>query len=79
MNQKNGAVKEIKEILSEIILLTNQIELEYPELYKFLEEQPMTIPAENNPKIDRDTLEDYMNGLRQLLEHYVEEHQLRRV
>ncbi|WP_420601131.1 hypothetical protein [Flagellimonas sp.] len=70
-------MKEMKEILSEIVLLTNQIETEYPELYKFLEEQPMTIPAEDKPEIDRETMENYLMGLRGLLEHYVEEHQLR--
>ena len=72
-------MKEMKEILSEIILLTNQIELEYPELYRFLEEQPMTIPSENNPNIDRNTLEEYMHGLQQMLENYVKEHELRGV
>ncbi|WP_190811006.1 hypothetical protein [Flagellimonas sp. S3867] len=70
-------MKEMKEILSEIVLLTNQIETEYPELYKFLEEQPMTIPAEDKPEIDRATMENYLMGLRALLEHYVEEHQFR--
>ena len=67
----------MREIISEIVLLTNQIETEYPELYRFLEEQPMTIPAEDKPEIDRETLENYLIGLRQLLEHYVQEHQLR--
>lgn len=70
-------MKEMREIISEIVLLTNQIETEYPELYRFLEEQPMTIPAEDKPEIDRETLENYLIGLRQLLEHYVQEHQLR--
>lgn len=70
-------MKEMKEILSEIVLLTNQIETEHPELYRFLEEQPMTIPAEDQPEIDRGTMENYLLGLRALLEHYVEEHQLR--
>ncbi len=70
-------MKEMKEILSEIVLLTNQIETEYPELYKFLEEHPMTIPAINNPEIDRETMEKYLVGLRQLLEHYMEKYQLK--
>ncbi|WP_420322012.1 hypothetical protein [Flagellimonas sp.] len=70
-------MKEMKEILSEIILLTNQIEMEYPELYRFLDEQSMTIPVEDKPEIDQKTMEEYLLGLRHLLEHYVEEHQLR--
>ncbi|MGW9685753.1 hypothetical protein [Flagellimonas sp. 2504JD1-5] len=70
-------MKEMKEILSEIVLLTNQIEMEHPELYKFLDEQPMTIPVEDKPEIDQKTMEEYLLGLRQLLEHYVEEHQFR--
>ncbi|NAS12262.1 hypothetical protein GTQ38_09635 [Flavobacteriaceae bacterium R33] len=71
-------MREMQEILSEIILLTNHIEVEYPELYQFLEEQPMTIPTEDHPIIDKKTMKVYLEGLRQLLEHYVEEHHLRK-
>lgn len=68
-------MKTMQELLSEIMLITNEIETEHPELYRFLEENPMTIPSENHKTIDKPTLEEYLDSLRQVLEHYLEAHQ----
>ncbi|NJB70405.1 hypothetical protein GGR42_000867 [Saonia flava] len=66
----------LQSILSEIILLTNTIETDYPELYKFLDETPITIPSKNHPEIDKNAMKDYLESLKQLLEHHVETHQM---
>lgn len=68
-------MKTMKELLSEIMLLTNEIETNHPELYRFLDENPMTIPSENCESIDKPTLEEYLDSLKQLLQHYLESHQ----
>lgn len=39
-------------MLKEITTLTTMMETKYPELYQFLDENPMTIPATNHPHID---------------------------
>ena len=59
-------------ILAEISWLTKTIESDYPELYQFLDENPMTIPSESHPEIDKKILKDYLEGLRQLLKHHLE-------
>ena len=59
-------------ILAEISWLTKTIESDYPELYQFLDENPMTIPSENHPEIDKKILKDYLESLRQLLKHHLE-------
>ena len=62
----------LQNVLSEISQLTKTIESNYPELYKFLEENPMTIPSEDHPEIDKKILKDYLESLRQLLKHHLE-------
>jgi hypothetical protein len=59
-------------ILAEISWLTKTIETDYPELYQFLDENPMTIPSEKHPEIDKKILMDYLESLRQLLKHHLE-------
>ena len=67
-------MKELYEILTKITQLTNNIETNYPELYQFLDENPMTIPATNHPHIDRDTMQEYLESLKELLKHHLETH-----
>lgn len=64
----------IDTILMEITKLTTTIETEYPELYQFIDENPLTIPVSNNPKIDYSVLKEYLDSLQGLLKHYLETH-----
>ena len=61
-------------ILKEITTLTTMMETEYPELYQFLDENPMTIPATNHPHIDIVVLKEYLESLKGLLQHHLETH-----
>lgn len=65
----------LQKLLMEITDFTTTIETNYPELYQFLDENPMTIPAENNPSIDKKILKDYLGSLKQLLKNHLETHQ----
>lgn len=61
-------------MMKEITELTTMMETEYPELYQFLDENPMTIPANNHPHIDIVVLREYLEGLKGLLQHHLETH-----
>ena len=49
----------VKTLLTKISELTRDIETNYPELYQYLDENPITIPNESNPKIDSQELQNY--------------------
>jgi len=67
-------MRQLNKLLREITQLTDNLETNYPELYKFLDETPFTIPAENHPKIDKKVLLNYLESLRELLKHHLETH-----
>ncbi|MGB3151931.1 MAG: hypothetical protein WBB27_14835 [Maribacter sp.] len=67
-------MKEERQILSEITTLTNKIETDYPELYRFLDENPMTIPSNKHPDLNKKTLEEYLEDLEVLLKHHMQTH-----
>jgi hypothetical protein len=60
-----------------VLEITNNIETNYPELYAVLDETPLTIPSVINPEINIDVMEDYLDSLKQILNHYIENHQTR--
>lgn len=67
-------MKNLHSILRDITQLTNTIETNYPELYRSLDENPLTLPVNNHPHIDKKAMEAYLESLRQLLKHYLETH-----
>ncbi len=68
-------MKQLQGILKKITQLTYTIEANYPELYRTLDENPMTIPATEHPHIDKEVMQEYLESLKQLLEHHLETHQ----
>jgi hypothetical protein len=56
-----------KELNARILALTMQIQEKHPELSKFLEEMPVTIPDVSNPEINVKILKDYYESLNNLL------------
>lgn len=64
-------MERIKKLSQEINQLTLKIEQEYPELYGFLNENPITIPTNEHPQINTENLADYLDSLNQLLKHYL--------
>lgn len=67
-------MKEMKTVLAEIIELTTIIETNYPELYQFLDEEPIAIATTNHPNIDSVVLKEYLQSLKGLLQHHLETH-----
>ncbi|ULC57883.1 hypothetical protein MBM09_08105 [Flaviramulus sp. BrNp1-15] len=70
-------MNELQNIENKIVELTTLIETQYPELYKFLEESPETMPSINHPDINTKIMEDYLESLNQLLKHHIETHKNR--
>jgi len=67
-------MERLKELTQEINELTFKIEQEFPELYGFLNENPITIPTSERPQINTENLADYLDSLNQLLKHYLSSH-----
>jgi uncharacterized protein YnzC (UPF0291/DUF896 family) len=65
-------MNNLQNTLKEISQLTKTIETNYPELYKYLDENPMTIPSQSNPSIDKKILQEYLESLRQLVKNHIE-------
>ncbi|ADV50271.1 hypothetical protein I2486_14815 [Cellulophaga sp. E16_2] len=66
-------MKNLHTILNEITQLTTNIETNYPELYRSLDENPMTLPDNAHPHMDKIVMKEYLESLKELLEHYLEE------
>jgi len=65
-------MKDLRKVIAEIEKLTTTIETNYPELYRSLDENPMTIPATNHPHVDKEAMLEYLESLKQLLKHHLE-------
>jgi hypothetical protein len=63
-----------KTLNQEILTITQKIKDHHPELNKYLEEIPITIPFEKNPEISNKILKAYLNTLIDILEKYELEH-----
>ena len=46
-----------------------ELKQEYPELYRNLDEIPITIPTLENPEIDLKTYSDFLESLQHLILH----------
>jgi hypothetical protein len=62
-----------KELNAAILRKTLMIQEKFPELSKYIEEMPITIPT-NNPEISIKNLVDYNNSLDNLIKKYAENH-----
>ncbi len=67
-------MKTLHQLMVEITQLTSNMETNYPELYKFLDENPITIPSGKHPTIDKEALMNYLETLKQLLKNHLESH-----
>jgi hypothetical protein len=68
-----------EEINAKIMKVTMVIQENYPELLKYLNEMPITVPIDSNPKVNAKNLQKYYDNLLSLFRNYVAEHQLKYV
>lgn len=57
-------------LIEKIMSITSLIKEKHPELMKFIDEMPVTIPDENNPQLNLKALMEYYNSLTDLLKKY---------
>lgn len=67
-------MKTEAELNQNIVKMTMTIRNEFPELMKFLNEMPETLPNLENPEINIKILQDYYNSLEDLLRKYAPNH-----
>jgi len=67
-------MKTLNQLMQEIIRLTTQIEVNYPELYKYLNETPIAITENEEKTIQISDLNRYLETLKSQLEHHIETH-----
>lgn len=61
-------MSDIAKISSEIEEFTVSLKMNYPELYKVLDETPYTETGDNVSALD---LEDYLNTLKEQVKHFI--------
>src|ERR1035437_7539905 len=59
-----------QDLNSKILKITMTIKEKYPELTKYIEEMPVTIPDENHPEISENNLQTYFDSLNSMLKKY---------
>jgi hypothetical protein len=69
-------MKTEKELNDDILKITMTIKELFPELSKYIEEMPITIPNNSNPQINLKTLKDYYDSLDNLMKKYATNHLL---
>ena len=60
-------MKTEKELNAKIMDLIMEIREKRPELVKYLDEMPITIPSESDPEITHRILKEYIESLKNLL------------
>ncbi len=59
----------MQERIKKITQLTNLLKTKYPEYYRYLDENPMTLPVSEDPNVSQAALKAYLESLRSLLKH----------
>jgi 3-oxoadipate enol-lactonase len=62
--------KLLQDLNSKILKITMTITEDYPELSKYLDEMPLTVPSEKDPEITLKLLRTYYESLNSLLDNY---------
>ena len=64
----------LADINKKILKITMTIRNEFPELMKFLNEMPVTIPNEQSPEMDYKILLEYYKSLESMFRNYAPNH-----
>ncbi len=67
-------MKALHKLMQEVVKLTTLIETEYPELYKFLDETPLTMGRHPEKEVTIADLKNYLQTLKSQLEEYIKTH-----
>jgi hypothetical protein len=73
-DKANSYLQMEKALNEKILKITLKIQNDFPELYSFIEEMPITIPDSNDPEISLNNLKKYHNSLEVMLKNYKPTH-----
>jgi hypothetical protein len=73
-NRKFSRLEIENDLNNKIIKITQKINIDHPELIKYLDEMPITIPDEKDPDLNFITLQNYYDSLITFLSKYEIEH-----
>jgi len=62
-----------KDLNEKILRITQEIQRDHPELYKYISEMTDTIPDEKNPELYTKALKDYYESLLSMVKRYEKE------
>ena len=68
-------MKTLKNLMQEIIEITTEIETKYPELYKYIDETPLTFSNASPKEIGKEELKNYLATLKEQLKDHIQSHQ----
>ncbi|MFN3969011.1 hypothetical protein [Flavobacterium sp.] len=67
-------MKTLNQLMQDIIRITTEIETNYPELYKYLNETPLSLSETASKKVHTTELKQYLETLKSQLLHHIETH-----
>lgn len=67
-------MQTIEELNQKILKKTMDIKKNYPELSKYIDEMPITIPDVENPEITIKSLQEYYDSLEEIFKKYAFNH-----
>nr|WP_294777922.1 hypothetical protein [uncultured Flavobacterium sp.] len=67
-------METLNQLMQDIIKLTANIETNYPELYKYLNETPLYLSETSSQKVHTTELKQYLETLKSQLLHHIETH-----
>ncbi|HWY37410.1 MAG TPA: hypothetical protein VNY73_02555 [Bacteroidia bacterium] len=67
-------MKALNKLMQEVVKLTTLLETEYPELYKFLDETPISIGKHPEKEVTITDLKNYLQTLKSQLEEHIKTH-----
>lgn len=72
---KINSYMEMEKVLNtKILKITMRISNEFPELYSYIEEMPISVPHVKDPEINLNNLKKYYNSLETMLKNYTLTH-----
>ena len=67
-------MKSIQQLMHDIIQLTTEMETNFPELYNYLDETPLTLGEIKEKEISTQDLAQYLETLKTQLQHHIATH-----
>jgi hypothetical protein len=71
-------MKKIQKLMNEIVQITSNIESNYPELHRHLNETPITIGDCGPDEICTEDLENYLESLKKQLLNHIQTHKVKK-